>query len=196
MGDAAFEGRLRREMFRQMDRVSVPGQLGKSDDVRRLDGFGVPFGHSDVEIVKIQGLQGQERHGYPHYSLCRSTRERIATLALCRRLLDASRVECRPLVSGHFPTDTGAPAVQALPASLRKTTPLAPFSRFSHFEQCSATGTTAGWLMRSFRASDPRVLELVCSRWRRGAFGSSCCRCFYSGCSPPARRQQPSRDSG
>src|SRR5713226_3156367 len=63
MGDAAFEWRLRGEVFRQMDRVAVPGQLRKSDNVRRLDGFGVPFGHSDVQIVKIQGLQGQERHG-------------------------------------------------------------------------------------------------------------------------------------
>src|SRR5580704_1367339 len=50
-------------MLRQMDRITVAGELRKADHVGRGDGLLQPLGHADLEVVKEQGAQRRQAGG-------------------------------------------------------------------------------------------------------------------------------------
>jgi hypothetical protein len=59
MSDTALERRFRRKMLREVNGVPVSCNFGESHDIRRLDGFGVGFDHSQAQILEKQGPEGQ-----------------------------------------------------------------------------------------------------------------------------------------
>ncbi len=63
MSDTTFERSFRCKMLREVNRIPVSRNFGKSYDIGRLDSLGVGFDQSHAQILEIQDLEGQKGHG-------------------------------------------------------------------------------------------------------------------------------------